>query len=90
MKTNATLTLTAPSGSGSRKNLLITGLDFLVSRKFLTFATVTALTAQAAGILAEDDLAIAAGAIAITAAWTPWVIRATVRDMISANSKQSK
>lgn len=79
----ATTALPAPALSHKLrvKKYLIKGIIYLTSDKFSIFVDVIAALVSYMGILIDDNLIIAYGAIIFLIGFTPWAMRETARDI---------
>lgn len=81
MKTVTALPAPALSYKPRVKKLLIRGIIYLTSDKFCIFVDVIAALVSYIGILIDDNLIIAYGAIIFLTGFIPWAMRETARDI---------
>lgn len=81
MKATTALPAPALSYKPRVKKFLIRGIIYLTSDKFCIFVDVIAALVSYMGILIDDNLIIAYGAIIFLIGFTPWAMRETARDI---------
>lgn len=81
MKTATALPAPALSYKPRVKKRLIRGIIYLTSGKFSTFVGVITALMSYIGVILDDNLLIAYGAIIFLIGFTPWAMRETARDI---------